>query len=110
MTPVAIAFGAGLLAAVNPCGFALLPSFLGRAHSLGWRRQQVEILGWALIGQRAHARPPQGTLAASRRPPRSQPLPRAPQSPRRAAPKPLLRVSARYDDLVPSESLHSIPR
>lgn len=66
MTPVAIAFGAGLLAAVNPCGFALLPSFLGRAHSLGWRRQQVEILGWALIGQRAHARPPQGRPAASR--------------------------------------------
>jgi hypothetical protein len=23
--------------------------FLGRAHSLGWRRQQVEMLGWALI-------------------------------------------------------------
>jgi len=22
--------------------------FLGRAHSLGWRRQQVEMLGWAL--------------------------------------------------------------
>ena len=23
--------------------------FLGRAHSLGWRRQQVEMLGWALM-------------------------------------------------------------
>lgn len=23
--------------------------FLGRAHSLGWRRQQVEMLGWALL-------------------------------------------------------------
>ena len=23
--------------------------FLGRAHSLGWRRQQVEVLGWALM-------------------------------------------------------------
>ncbi|MEX0990233.1 MAG: hypothetical protein WD206_08065 [Actinomycetota bacterium] len=23
--------------------------YLGRAHSLGWRRQQVEILGWALM-------------------------------------------------------------
>jgi hypothetical protein len=23
--------------------------FLGRAHSLGWRRQQVEILGWAVM-------------------------------------------------------------
>jgi len=27
--PLAIAFAAGLLAAVNPCGFALLPGFLG---------------------------------------------------------------------------------
>jgi cytochrome c biogenesis protein CcdA len=26
---LALAFGAGLLATVNPCGFALLPSFLG---------------------------------------------------------------------------------
>ena len=23
--------------------------FLGRAHSLGWRRQQVEVLGWAVM-------------------------------------------------------------
>ena len=23
--------------------------FLGRAHSLGWRRQQVEMLGWAVM-------------------------------------------------------------
>jgi hypothetical protein len=23
--------------------------FLGRAHSLGWRRQQVEMLGWAVL-------------------------------------------------------------
>jgi len=23
--------------------------FLGRAHSLGWRRQQVEMIGWALM-------------------------------------------------------------
>jgi hypothetical protein len=23
--------------------------FLGRAHNLGWRRQQVEVLGWALM-------------------------------------------------------------
>ncbi len=23
--------------------------YLGRAHGLGWRRQQVEILGWALM-------------------------------------------------------------
>jgi len=23
--------------------------FLGCAHSLGWRRQQVEVLGWALM-------------------------------------------------------------
>jgi hypothetical protein len=23
--------------------------FLGRAHSLGWRRQQVEMTGWALM-------------------------------------------------------------
>ncbi|MGH2743569.1 MAG: cytochrome c biogenesis CcdA family protein [Thermoleophilaceae bacterium] len=27
--PIALAFGAGLLATVNPCGLALLPSFLG---------------------------------------------------------------------------------
>ena len=29
MTGVAFAFGAGLLATVNPCGFAMLPAFLG---------------------------------------------------------------------------------
>lgn len=23
--------------------------FLGRAHSLGWRRQQIEMLGWAVM-------------------------------------------------------------
>ena len=23
--------------------------FLGRAHSLGWRRQQVEMFGWAVM-------------------------------------------------------------
>ena len=27
--PLAFAFGAGLLATVNPCGLALLPGFLG---------------------------------------------------------------------------------
>lgn len=26
--PLALAFGAGLVAAVNPCGFALLPPFI----------------------------------------------------------------------------------
>lgn len=31
--PVALAFGSGLVAAVNPCGFAILPAFL--AHYLG---------------------------------------------------------------------------
>ena len=29
MTRIAFAFGAGLLATVNPCGFAMLPAFLG---------------------------------------------------------------------------------
>ena len=29
MTPLVFAFGAGLLATVNPCGFAMLPAFLG---------------------------------------------------------------------------------
>ncbi|MGH9286626.1 MAG: cytochrome c biogenesis CcdA family protein, partial [Acidimicrobiales bacterium] len=29
MTRLAFAFGAGLLATVNPCGFAMLPAFLG---------------------------------------------------------------------------------
>jgi len=23
--------------------------FLGRAHSLGWRRQQVEMIGWTVM-------------------------------------------------------------
>ena len=31
--------------------------FLGRAHSLGWRRQQVETLGWAADGQGPHEGP-----------------------------------------------------
>ena len=26
--------------------------FLGGAHSLGWRRQQVEMLGWAVMVKR----------------------------------------------------------
>lgn len=34
--PYALAFGAGLLATVNPCGFALLPSFVG--YYLGARK------------------------------------------------------------------------
>ena len=27
--PVALALGAGMLATVNPCGFAILPAYLG---------------------------------------------------------------------------------
>ncbi len=30
MLPLGYAFGAGMVAAVNPCGFALLPAYLGR--------------------------------------------------------------------------------
>lgn len=42
--------------------------FLGRAHSLGWRRQQVEMLGWALM---VNASPWPGTERSrtSKRPP-----------------------------------------
>jgi len=38
--PYALAFGAGLVATVNPCGFALLPSFV--SYYLGARRPGVE--------------------------------------------------------------------
>ena len=32
--PLALAFGAGMLATVNPCGFAMLPAYLGYFHGL----------------------------------------------------------------------------
>ncbi len=32
---------------------------LGRAHSLGWRREQVEMLGWALMVNAINDGPPQ---------------------------------------------------
>lgn len=41
---VSFAFGAGLLATVNPCGFALLPSFLG--FYLGADEGQLSESGW----------------------------------------------------------------
>ena len=36
--PLALAFGAGMLATVNPCGFAMLPAYLGFFLGLGGRR------------------------------------------------------------------------
>ncbi|WP_430522855.1 hypothetical protein [Mycolicibacterium poriferae] len=45
---LALAFGAGMLAPVNPCGFAVLPAFLAYYHLTearvedGWLRARFE--------------------------------------------------------------------
>jgi len=39
--PLAIAFGAGMLATVNPCGFAMLPAYLG--YFLGLDRKDADV-------------------------------------------------------------------
>lgn len=51
MSRLAFAFGAGLLAPVNPCGFAMLPAYLG--YYLG-RRDQLPVRGGPLVGPVAH--------------------------------------------------------
>lgn len=55
-TAVTFAFGAGLLATVNPCGFALLPSFLGfylgadeRPASEGWLSRAIQGFSVGLV-------------------------------------------------------------
>lgn len=45
MTRLAFAFGAGLLAPVNPCGFAMLPAFLGYYVSAGEEGRSPSFLG-----------------------------------------------------------------
>ena len=50
--PMGYAFGAGMVAAVNPCGFALLPAYLGLYlgdRSAGETRGRVPRLGQALL-------------------------------------------------------------
>ena len=39
--PLAIAFGSGMLATVNPCGFAMLPAYLG--YFLGLERHDPDV-------------------------------------------------------------------
>ena len=51
--PVGIAFGAGMVAAVNPCGFAMLPAYLSLylgAHEEDFgKRSSMSRLLWALL-------------------------------------------------------------
>lgn len=51
MTPLVFAFGAGLLATVNPCGFAMLPAFL--AYYLGDPEESTDGTAAGLIGRLA---------------------------------------------------------
>jgi cytochrome c-type biogenesis protein len=55
--PVGYAVVAGMVAAVNPCGFALLPGYLG--YYLGDRR---DVRGWRLTGRAVAV---SGTMSAS---------------------------------------------
>lgn len=50
---LALAFGAGMLAPVNPCGFAVLPAFLAYAVDAGARRDARGVPGRLADGLRA---------------------------------------------------------
>ena len=50
LLPVGYAFGAGMVSTVNPCGFAMLPAYLGLYLGRGTERF-VKTLAWRRFGQ-----------------------------------------------------------
>ena len=50
--PLALAFASGMVATVNPCGFAMLPAYLG--YFLGLEGQDRDVQASARLHSRRH--------------------------------------------------------